>query len=294
MAADKPGLKRRNFIIVALLSFLVMEFSDIIGVILSLVILDGIEMSDGMTFVTYYYLPCIGLFVIMPLFMYFWDRDVFRDILPANREGALPGNTVRMLGLGLLAGFATNGFCILLAWLHKDIHFDIGNVEWLTMIYAFICTFIQSGSEEILTRQYMLGSLRRRYPEWFAIIFNAAIFMLLHIFNDGISALALVSLFVCGMSYSIVVCYTGSLWMAVGIHTMWNFTQQFIFGLPNSGLVSGASILKLDAATARDSLFYSVDFGVEETVISIAADAALGIIVYLWARRRRTTDGSAD
>ncbi len=34
----------------------------------------------------------------------------------------------------------------------------------------------------------------------------------------------------------------------MGVHMAWNYTQNIIFGLPNSGIVSGFSLFKLDAA----------------------------------------------
>ena len=71
----------------------------------------------------------------------------------------------------------------------------------------------------------------------------------------------------------------------MGVHTAWNFTQNFLFGLPNSGLVSEASIWGLDAASARDSLVYNVAFGVEGAVPAVIADALLGIICLVLAAR---------
>ena len=50
------------------------------------------------------------------------------------------------------------------------------------------------------------------------------------------------------------------------MHTGWKFSQNIVFGLPNSGLVSEYSLFKLDAASAEEGLFYNVNFGVEGSV----------------------------
>jgi hypothetical protein len=66
---------------------------------------------------------------------------------------------------------------------------------------------------------------------------------------------------------------------------MWNFTQNFLFGLPNSGLVSEVSVLHLDAANGVSNLIYNYEFGVESTVIALIVHIALGAAALLLARR---------
>ena len=88
---------------------------------------------------------------------------------------------------------------------------------------------------------------------------------------------------VCGLAFSVAKWYTGSIWFPIGIHTAWNFTQNLLFGLPNSGLVSEVSIFGLDAANARSSLMYDVNFGVEGAIPAVAADAILGIVCLILA-----------
>ena len=55
--------------------------------------------------------------------------------------------------------------------------------------------------------------------------------------------------------------------------------------MPNSGLVSEASVFGLDAANARDSLVYSVGFGVEGAIPALVIDALLGVICLFLAYR---------
>jgi len=116
---------------------------------------------------------------------------------------------------------------------------------------------------------------------WFAIIFNAIYFMALHLGNSGVTFIAMLDIAVIGVSYSIAVCFLDSLWMPMAMHTAWNYTQNYIFGLPNSGMVSAASILKLDAATATSSFFYDTGFGVEGTLVATTLDALVGAVI-IW------------
>ena len=65
-------------------------------------------------------------------------------------------------------------------------------------------------------------------------------------------------------------------------HTAWNYTQNIIFGLPNSGIVSSFSIAKLEAATGQITFFYDPVFGVEGSafllIVTVVALVAVIII----------------
>ena len=88
----------------------------------------------------------------------------------------------------------------------------------------------------------------------------------LHLTNPGVTPVAIVQIIVIGIMFSLFVYYYDALWIPIMIHTGWNFTQNIIFGLPNSGIVSKYSLFKLDAASARNGLFYNTGFGVEGSV----------------------------
>ena len=205
-------------------------------------------------------------------------------------EGMLPKNDRKFLsrfGVGVLLGFLSNFFCILCALLNGDIKlvwdFSISGIP--VMLLAFIAVFFQSVNEEVWCRGFMYERISIHYPLWVAILANSVVFGLLHIFNDGVTALAIVSIIICGIGYSLLRWYTGSIWTAFGIHTMWNFTQNFIFGLPNSGLVSEVSMFRLDAATAIDSLMYDHEFGVEAAWPALFIDSLIAIVIIVLACR---------
>ena len=102
---------------------------------------------------------------------------------------------------------------------------------------ALAAMLIQSTTEELWCRGFMYERINVHYPLWVAIVVNGVFFAFLHIFNPGVGVLPIVDIAVCGLSFSLAKWYTGSIWFPMGIHTAWNFTQNFLFGLPNSGLV---------------------------------------------------------
>lgn len=179
------------------------------------------------------------------------------------------GNTLGMMGLGIVIGFLLNGICILIAYGAGDVKFEILSVSPFQIIAIFIAVFIQSSVEEVICRGFIYERLRRGYKNpWIAIIVNPLFFMLIHLGNTGITPLALYNLFIIGIFFSNVVYYTGSLWMVSAIHAMWNFTQNIIFGLPNSGTEAEYTILGLKESATRITWAYDPTFGIEGTINS--------------------------
>ena len=143
--------------------------------------------------------------------------------------------------------------------------------------------WIQSAAEELICRVFLYQKLLKSYQKpAVAIIGNAFLFALLHMMNPGVTILSLLNIFLVGILFSLVVYYFESVWCAFAIHTLWNFTQNILFGLPNSGLVSLYSVFRLDASTARDSFAYNVAFGVEGTVFTdLVMIAAVVLVIFL-------------
>ncbi len=242
-------------------------------------------MPDAVKFTVSTYLMTLFAFIGAFLFTGIPRRNrfIFRTFLPS-----FPQNKVSVLLAGLLVGFLMNFGCIVCALLNGDIklflNFALDQIPFYC--FALVCVFIQSSSEELWCRGFMYERINVHYPLWVAIAANGLFFGALHVFNPGASFLPIFDIVICGLSYSIARWYTGSIWFVMGMHTAWNFTQNYLFGLPNSGMVSEVSIWGLDAANARDSLIYNVQFGVEGAVPAVIADLALGVICLILAAKQ--------
>lgn len=197
-------------------------------------------------------------------------------------------NSVGMLGCGVLLGFLMNGFGIACALIHGDfrLQFNFSAAQIPLMLFALLSVLIQSSSEEMWCRGFLFERLHERFPLWVAIAINGILFGLLHSFNPGVTVLSLISIAICGVSYTLIRWYTGSIWIAFGLHTGWNFMQAFLFGLPNSGLVSEFSVFHPDTTAGVSNLIYNYEFGVEGTLTGLLPDLALIVIVLILAARK--------
>ncbi len=193
------------------------------------------------------------------------------------------GNNILMLLLGLILGFGMNFFVAFVAMQSGNITINFDSFQILPFIVVLFAVFIQCGAEEIVDRVFLYQLTARKYKSPLVPIIGTSIFFsLMHIGNPGVTPLALINIVLIGVFYALSVYYFDSVWFCIAHHTAWNFTQNIILGLPNSGQVTDFSVFKLDTATATEGFAYSVKFGVEGTVLSsiVIAVGIIAILVY--------------
>ena len=274
-----------EILILSVLSFIMVLVGQIVGSILvNGIIAKAVDIKNPVLETGLRYLATIGVWIVGLAWIGIFKhrRPILKALFTKPK-----GNNLKMLGIGLLIGFAMNFGCAVVAMINKDIHISFNNFNPISFLFLLFCVFVQSSSEELVDRGYVFQSLRRSYrSKWFAIIGNALMFSLLHAMNPGVTILALLNIFFSGLLFSLFVYYYDSIWCAHGIHAGWNFTQSILLGLPNSGLVVPYSIFTLDTANASNSFAYNVGFGIEGTVLSTAVLAIVCFIVWWFGHKR--------
>jgi membrane protease YdiL (CAAX protease family) len=111
------------------------------------------------------------------------------------------------------------------------------------LLYAAVFGAV-SLAEETMWRGYALVCLSRALSFWPAAIVLGAIFGAVHLNHStenylGISAAALF-----GLVFAWSFRCTGSLWFALGVHAGWDYSQSFIYGVPDSGVVLPGALLR--------------------------------------------------
>jgi uncharacterized protein len=138
--------------------------------------------------------------------------------------------------------------------------------------------------EELLFRGILFRWLEDFSGSWATLIVTSALFGLAHSQNPGATlfstfAIAVEGGLLLGGSYML----TRSLWMPIGLHAAWNFTQGPVLGVPVSGNpVHGLIRAKLEGPT----ILSGGAFGLEASIIAIAVCTAAGIW-FLWLAFRR-------
>jgi membrane protease YdiL (CAAX protease family) len=148
---------------------------------------------------------------------------------------------------GLLAGLALLTLLIGLLWLSHAIQLsrtptDVGastvwGVKWAVVFLLVGVT------EEVAMRGYLIQTLARGLNFRWGALISSAFFMALHVPNTGEGPLGLLQVFLIGLVFSYSIWKTGALWWAVGFHFAWDWSQSFVFGVADSGLVSPGALL---------------------------------------------------
>jgi uncharacterized protein len=73
---------------------------------------------------------------------------------------------------------------------------------------------------------------------WIATVITSALFLLAHTGNSGETALGLFQVFLAGLVFVVALWRTGSLWWAIGFHMAWDWSQSFLYGVPDSGMLA--------------------------------------------------------
>lgn len=287
----RPSRKWTDILPIAIIISVIVMF---VGEFLSLVIIKylGIKelfmricgREDIAAFMLQYFEFCGIWIAILLIVVIFKPNRVMLKSFGHNRKG----NNIKGYLIGLLLGFGTNAICVLISLLMGDIKLSFFGFDPIPLLLFLFVVTVQSGAEELVDRFYLYLKLRRRYRSpLVAILGNSVIFTLLHALNPGFSVLAALQIFCVAVVFSELVYYYDGLWIAIAFHTAWNYTQNIIFGLPNSGIVSAYSIFNLEAASARSGLFYNVNFGVEGSVGASLVLILTGVAIWLLNRGRK-------
>ncbi|HBT94782.1 MAG TPA: hypothetical protein DEB24_01105 [Coriobacteriia bacterium] len=155
----------------------------------------------------------------------------------------------------------------------------------LLLLVGFL---IQSMSEELLLRGYFLVSLANRQGLTVAIVISSCFFGLLHIFNPGVTPLAIVNIILFGLFAGVFLVKRGNIWSIGAIHAAWNFSQGGIFGINVSGTVQSESIFAFTPVAGAD-LISGGSFGMEA---GLAATAVLVVALMAALLMKSRTPGT--
>lgn len=197
-------------------------------------------------------------------------------------ELALPG-AARELGSGLVLGMSlfamTIGTLALLGCYRVDGRHELSIVA-IPLVAAIGTAFI----EEIVFRGIVFRIVEGALGTWIALVLSSAIFGLLHLVNPHATLQGAVAIvFEAGVMLAAAYVLTRRLWLPIGIHAGWNFTQGGIFGVSVSGQPSGGL---LDGTLSGPEWLSGGSFGAEASIVAVVLGIALGTTLLVMARRR--------
>lgn len=293
MEATKPLSLTKRILLSAFclaLAFGLMELGGFVGLIL----VGSLEDSENkiISFLGQY-ATFIGVWVVFIGFALISKKH--RPLLAKLGRKESGNRFFFSVGAGLVLGLGLNLAAGVVAALQKNISLTYDSFRPALFFAFLLAVTIQSGGEELICRWFVYENLKKYFPKTpvVPILVNALFFMSFHLFNDGISLLPLVNLFAVGILFSLLVYYFHSFWAGVVAHATWNFCQNIILGLPNSGITSAFSVYSFDAAAATNGFAYDTAFGIEGSVMAFLLLAGSCVVLYLIGRKRMAKAANA-
>lgn len=130
-------------------------------------------------------------------------------------------------------------------------------------------------TEELLIRAVAFRILESWLGSWMALALSAVLFGVMHLPNPEATALSSAAIALeGGVMLAAAFMVTRRVWLAIGIHLAWNFTQSGIFGAPTSGVPSPGF---LEGQLHGPALLSGGAFGPEASIVAVAVCLALGL-----------------
>ncbi|QOV94890.1 CPBP family intramembrane glutamic endopeptidase [Novosphingobium sp. ES2-1] len=192
----------------------------------------------------------------------------------------LPLSAMTMdLPLGMLIGGALfalmTGIVALLGGL------SVERVNGIGALWAMLAMAVTSGTiEEILFRGILLRHVEAMLGTWAALFVTSALFGAAHLANDGATIFAAFAIAMeAGILLGAAYLWKRRLWIPIGIHAAWNFTQGWVFSVPVSGGATPDGLL----ATTRNGPDWLTGgaFGLEASVIAMLVATGAGLFLLL-------------
>lgn len=222
----------------------------------------------------------LGIDVALVLAAYITLRWIDRRPFPMlGMSFSLQGLKELLAGLTFGFLFLTVIFLILRIAGLVDVSFGGINSQTLDTLLTYLIVFTAAGIlEELINRGYLFQAFIEGTRVWIAILVFSFIFSLVHIFNEDFSWVGAICIFLHGVLFALTYFKTRSLWVPIGIHVAWNWTQGPLWGMKVSGTGIGHTFMK--SVPRGPELLSGGNFGAEGSLITVIVTAAL--VLYIW------------
>ena len=149
--------------------------------------------------------------------------------------------------------------------------------------WGTVAMAVESGfMEELIMRAIVLRLLLRAFGIWPALVAQAALFGAMHLANPNATPVAAAAIAVeAGLMLAGFYLLTGRLWMSIGVHAAWNFTQGWVWGASVSGIPVVESWLVSKPKPGAPEFLSGGAFGPEASLPAMVVGTLVAIVV-LW------------
>lgn len=221
---------------------------------------------------------------------------IFKEKRPFSSLGFRGGRGIPTFLLGVVGGFAM--FLVPVGLLMVTGQYQVvdagtktaGMAALVPVLLLFGVWIVQSSTEEVVMRGYLLQIHGQQLPAWVAVVLPAVGFAVIHM---NFNPLPLLNITVVAIFFSFVALRQGSLWLVAGLHTGWNYIQGNILGIPVSGNARSTSLVFLGPTDGSLDWLTGGEFGIEGGGAATLVLVALAVWSYFAFRSHQRALGPA-
>jgi hypothetical protein len=191
----------------------------------------------------------------------------------------------RWAGLGALIGFGL--FCAVYGVLGL-----LGVASWAGfqgvagVSPALMAAALAGICEELAVRGVLFRVLEDSLGTAAAIAASAVVFGLLHALNHGATVVSTAAIALeAGVMLAAAYAWSRNLWLPIGLHIAWNFTEGGVFGAAVSGGKGHGSLAAVNFTPGATDLLTGGAFGPEASLVTVVLCLAAGAAFMLAAVR---------
>lgn len=190
----------------------------------------------------------------------------------------------REFGIGLVVGAGLYTLCVLILKV-AGIYRIEGLNAWTFLLPALAMTLNSGFFEELLFRGALFRIVEEWLGSWISLVVSSFVFGFVHLMNPAGTVMGALFISIeAGLLLAAAYMLTRRLWLSIGFHVSWNYTQSAIF----SGIVSGNEGAQglFKSVIAGPTLLTGGSFGLESSLVAFLLCTATGVALLIMAVRR--------
>jgi uncharacterized protein len=162
-------------------------------------------------------------------------------------------------------------------------HYEVASTEPAgALVHGLFFFAIGALIQELGFRLILFRLLEELTGTWLGLVLVAVVFALFHAANPDATAATLLAMGVGDLLLGACFVYTRRIWLVWGFHAGWNYLQDGVLGMPNSGITELVSWISPNVS-GPEWLTGGV-FGIEASWVVLLASAVVATWMLAWSR----------
>lgn len=190
----------------------------------------------------------------------------------------------RDLGIGILVGAGLYTLCILIL-IGLGVYRIEGLNPWYFVLTAVAMALSSGIFEELLFRGALFRIVEEWLGSWISLLVSSFVFGFVHLANPAGTLIGALFISIeAGLLLAAAYMLTRRLWLSMGFHMSWNYTQSAIFSGIVSGDVTDPGLIRSNIK--GPDMLTGGSFGLESSVVAFLICTITGVILLIMAIRR--------